>query len=306
MQEIRICEVSPRDGLQGECHIPSIAFRQKMINCLTKSGLSYVEIGSFVSPKAVPAMAETDEVIRGVHRNATTKMTGLVLNERGFDRAMAAEVDGICVVMVVSETLCRKNNGVAPREAFERARKIIRLAKSYNLFVRLDLAPAWVCPYDGTTPISVVERTVLDLADEGVDEVSLCDTIGAATPKDVKILVDRLLPSVGQERLGVHLHDTRGLGLANAYAALEAGCRLFDASVAGLGGCPFAKGARGNLATEDLVLMAHQMGYKTGVGLSDLHSVVDLLEQEFGRKLGGGTRSFWQSLNKEKQDDFDS
>ncbi len=301
---IKICEVSPRDGLQGECHIPTSDFKVGMVNNLVKAGMNYVEVGSFVSPKAVPAMAQTGEVFGGLDRSLDTKFTALVLNDKGFERALAAEVDGICVVMVVSESLCQKNNGVRPAEALNRARNIIRQAKDRNLFVRLDIAPAWVCPYDGPVPISMVERAVLSLAAEGVDEVALCDTIGAASPEDVSRLIAHFLPTLGEDKLAVHLHDTQGLGLANAYAALAAGCRIFDSSAAGLGGCPFAKGARGNLATEDLVLLCHKLGYSTGVDLSKLHKVVGDLEVEFERSLGGGTRSFWQSLTQEKKDAF--
>ena len=303
---IRICEVSPRDGLQGECHIPTTEFKTSLINNLVAAGLPYIEAGSFVSPKAVPAMAATAEVIKGVQRSQDTTITSLVLNEKGLDRALEAEVDGICVVMVVTPTLCRKNNGVEPFEALERSRRLIRRAKDQNLFVRLDIAPAFVCPYDGFVPISAVEKPVLELYAEGVNEIALCDTIGGATPKEVGNLVSRLIPEIGQDTLGVHLHDTRGLGMANAYAALEAGCRLFDASVGGLGGCPFAKGAKGNIATEDLVFLAHSLGYKTDVDLKKLHNIGDDLEAEFGRKVGGGTREFWQSLNQEKKDAFNS
>ncbi len=294
---VHICEVGPRDGLQNEPVSLSLDDRAAMVAGLMAAGLEQIEIGSFVNPKAVPAMADTDQLVpqlKRVHGNQLRAL-GLVMNERGFDRALAAGVDGVCIVTVVSKTLCLKNNGCEPDEAAARAVALIKRARAAGLFVRVDVATAWVCPYEGVIPLASVLRQADQIWEYQPDELAFCDSIGHAHPLQVASLFAACGERYGLDRLVAHFHDTQAMGLANAAAALLQGVRRFDASIGGLGGCPFAPGAKGNLATEDLVHLCERSGFTTGIHVAKLWSVVQQLEARIGRPLGGQSRAWFSS-----------
>lgn len=296
-ERLVIYDVSLRDGLQR--HQPFIPTSEKLrlFEALTMSGLSEFEVTSFVSPKAVPQLADAADLYQatqGVDSLSTTRRDALVINERGLQSAIASEVSGVCLVLIASDTLSQRNSRVSAQEGMERARGLIALAKREALHVRAYVAAAWVCPFEGLTPHQQSVEMTTKLLEWGADEVALADTVGHATPPQVRSLIERVIGlGVKTEQLAVHLHDTLALGLANACAALEAGVRRIDASVGGLGGCPFAPGAAGNLATEDLVLLATRLGYDTGVDLEALYQAVEVAEEITGRSLGGRTRAWW-------------
>jgi hydroxymethylglutaryl-CoA lyase len=296
-EELTICDVGPRDGLQSQPTLVSTEDKRALIRDLLGAGLRQLEVTSFVSPKAVPQMADAEAVMGELAQRPDVRAYVLLMNERGYARAKAAGARALTIVAVCSETFAQRNNGRSARETIETARRILALARADGMFVRVALAAAWHCPYEG----GVDPGHVRALADEvwamGVDELSLADTIGYAHPREVRALLRPLVDAYGA-RVTAHFHDTQALGLANAAAAIEAGVRGFDSSVGGLGGCPFAPGAAGNLATEDLVLMAHKMGFRTGVDLDALWRSVEALERVLERPLGGRTRAFWRSRDK--------
>lgn len=291
---LTVYEVGPRDGLQNERAAVSTEQKVELIETLSAAGVSRMEVTSFVSPKAVPAMADAAEVYPRARAMRSLQSTALIINEKGYLRAREAGCDAVAVVVVVSDTLCRKNNRMTVDESISTAARIAERARGDQVFVRIYLAPAWVCPYDGPVApervITAAER-LYDLA----DELAVADTIGHAHPLQVGALFEELGQRFGIEKLAAHLHDTQAMGLANAAAAISAGVRTIDSAIGGLGGCPFAPGAAGNLATEDLVLMAHNMGFLTGLELEALWGVVERFEEVVGRRLGGRTRSWWKS-----------
>ena len=298
---LRICEVGPRDGLQNEKSPLTTADKAAFIDDLHGAGIRYLEAGSFVSPKAVPAMADTGGVIGAVRALPPGGLiTALIMNGKGLDRALEAGVGGVAIVCVVSETMCEKNNRRTVQAALDTALELTLNARRAGLRVRADVATAWHCPYEGKVAMDAVLAVADPLCEAGVDELCFCDTDGAADPAAVLNLLQRAVPRYGAERLGVHFHDTRGFALANATVALQQGITLFDAAAGGLGGCPFAPGARGNLATEDLVLMAGQMGYATGISLPGLWSAVDRMGRRLGRQIGGRSGDWYRQQTEEK------
>ncbi len=297
-EAIHICEVGLRDGLQNENARLSIEEKLALYNGLVDAGVKTIEIGSFVHPQAVPAMADTDRlgaVIRAAYPGRA-RVLGLVMNDRGFDRAVAAGVDGVCIVTVVSETLCLKNNRCTADEATQMAVRLLERARLLGLYTRVDVATAWVCPYEGQISIDQVKRQADQIWEYRPDELAFCDSIGHAHPAQVATLFQELGDRYERDHLVAHFHDTKAMGLANATAALLQGIRRFDASLGGLGGCPFAPGAKGNLATEDLVHLCESMGFATGIQVKDLWPLVARLEAQIGRTLGGQSRSWYSSL----------
>jgi hydroxymethylglutaryl-CoA lyase len=296
-EELTICDVGPRDGLQSQPTPVSTEDKRALIRGLLGAGLQQLELTSFVSPKAVPQLADAEAVMGELAQRPDVRGYVLLMNERGYARAKAAGARALTIVAVCSETFAQRNNGRSARETIETARSILALARGDGMYVRVALAAAWHCPYEG----SVDPGHVRALADEvwamGVDELSLADTIGYAHPREVRALLRPLVDAYGA-RVTAHFHDTQALGLANATAAIEAGVRGFDSSVGGLGGCPFAPGAAGNLATEDLVLMAHKMGFHTGVDLDAVWRCVEALERVLERPLGGRTGAWWRVREK--------
>lgn len=300
-ERLHIYDVSLRDGLQRHSPQLPVSDKLRLFYALTASGLNDFELTSFVSPKAVPQLADAPAFYQALTQRAQAseltqgRRDALVINARGLESAIEAGVSGVSLVIVASETLSQHNSRVSVEESMRRAHELIQEAQRGGLHVRAYLAAAWACPYEGLTSLEQSLAMSLQLLEWGVDELALADTVGHATPPQVRRLIERLLSSgVDVTRLAVHLHDTLSLGLANACAALETGVRRIDASIGGLGGCPFAPGAAGNLATEDLVLLAARLGYETGVELEALYRAVSLAEELTQRSLGGRTRAWWR------------
>jgi hydroxymethylglutaryl-CoA lyase len=291
---IRIHEVGPRDGLQNErTHVPTEG-KLALIDALVSAGLRSIEATSFVSPKAVPQMADAEAVIGGTKKHDGVRRSALVLNEKGYERAREAGCTSVVVVVVVSERLSARNSRMTVAEGIAACRAIVHRAERDGVECRVCLAPCWVCPFEGAIDSDHVLACAEAVFSPAVYELALADTIGHATPLAVGRLFERFGKRFGSDKLAAHLHDTLAFGLANAAAALSAGVRTFDASVGGLGGCPFAPGAAGNLATEDIVLLAEKMGMATGVDLEKLWRAVALAESLVGRTIGGRTRAYWE------------
>ena len=295
---LKIYEVGPRDGLQNEAVTLSAAQKQRLIDGLVEAGLRHIEATSFVHPLAVPQLADADEVMAGVttrHAGSGVEFVGLVFNERGYDRALLNGCRSMAFGAAVSETFSLRNTHNTPREALITAHALVERAHRDGIGTRFYVMTAWICPFEGAIPPLKTLAVVQEIADWGVDEIAIADTVGHADPLSVGRLIDLIARRIAMERLAVHLHDTQALGLANATTALQAGIRIFDSSVGGLGGCPFAPGAAGNLATEDLVFLAFKVGLGTGVDFARLWDVVYDLEQIIGRPIGGRIRQWWES-----------
>jgi hydroxymethylglutaryl-CoA lyase len=273
---VDIVEVGPRDGLQNETTIVPAAAKIAFVNALADAGFPEIEVTSFVSPKWVPQLADAAEVLDAVGRRHDVVYSALVPNEAGLDRALAAGVARVAVFTAASETFNRKNINASIDESFERFAPVLARAQAANVSVRGYVSTAFVCPYEGPIAPEAAAGVVRRLLDAGVDEVSIGDTIGAAVPTQVHALLDALA-DVPALNLALHLHDTRGTALANVLAGLERGISIYDASAGGLGGCPFAPGATGNLATEDLVYFLHGMGIRTGVNLDRVRAASNAL-----------------------------
>jgi hydroxymethylglutaryl-CoA lyase len=269
---VRVVEVGPRDGLQNEKLPVPTKMKIELIERLASAGLPAVEATSFVSPRWIPQLADAEDVLSGLDRRDGTEYPVLVPNLEGLDRAIAAGAREIAVFTAASEAFNQKNINVGIEESLQRVRAVSRRAGSAGLRVRGYISCVLGCPYQGEVAIAEVVAVAERLVEAGCYEVSLGDTIGAGTPIRARALVRTVAESVGLERLAVHFHDTRGQALANVFACLESGVGTVDASVAGLGGCPYARGATGNVATEDLIYMLHGMDVETGV---DLDALVD-------------------------------
>ncbi|MCA9928233.1 MAG: hydroxymethylglutaryl-CoA lyase, partial [Anaerolineales bacterium] len=293
---IKIYEVGPRDGLQNEATHVNTAQKNRMVAGLIKAGLRHIELTSFVHPKAVPQMADADAVMTTSRQQyPAADFIGLVFNQRGYDRALAAGCRAMAFGVSATETFSEKNTRMSTTRAYEITRDLVTQAKQDGIWTRVYVMTAWICPFEGPTP---PQRTIA-LAEKiwalGIDELAVADTIGHANPLEVGRLMEELGRRLDMSKLAVHLHDTQAIGLANATTALQAGVRIFDSSVGGLGGCPFAPGAAGNLATEDLVFLAYKLGIGTGVDFQKLWDVVWELESVIGRSIGGRIRQWWES-----------
>ncbi|HSH05134.1 MAG TPA: hydroxymethylglutaryl-CoA lyase [Anaerolineae bacterium] len=296
---IKIYEVGARDGLQNEDRLIPTDQKKILVDKMIATGLRHIELTSFVHPKAVPQMADADDIMSTTLQKYSDRpdlnFIGLALNDRGYDRALAAGCNQIAIGVAVSETLSQKNSGMSNRAALDMSQRLLARAKQDGVWARVYIITAWVCPFEGpTNPDKVIAYTDEIMA-AGVDELAIADTIGHAHPLEVGRLMERLGRRYGMDKLAVHLHDTLAMGLANATAALQAGVRIFDSSVGGLGGCPFAPGAAGNLATEDLVFAAYKMGIGTGVDFNKLWDAVYYAEEIVGRPVGGRIRPWWES-----------
>jgi hydroxymethylglutaryl-CoA lyase len=267
---IRITEVGPRDGLQNEAATIRVDDKVKFINLLSRCGVAEIEVTSFVSPKWVPQLADADDVLRRVERVAGVVYSALVPNEKGLERALSANVNKIAVFTAASETFSRKNSNASISETLERFAPVIRAAKAHSLPVRAYVSCAVACPYEGPISSQQVRSVVERLQQLGADEIDLGDTIGVAVPSDIDRLYEGIAPALNPQDSTLHLHDTRGTALACAYRAMQLGVQCFDSSCVGLGGCPYAPGAAGNLATEDLVYLCKHMAIDSGVDLDAL------------------------------------
>ena len=295
---VYINEVGPRDGLQNQKTILSANDRLKLIKYLIEANIPGIEAASFVNPKAVPAMEGAREIIQGLQDTAKCEISVLVPNLKGFELARDAGAKIITVVPSATETMNQKNINMSLDETISNSCNILKEAKNSNLRTRAYVSVAWECPYEG----KVDSKVVLDIANHmlasGADEIILADTIGAANPSSVGLLFKSCVDEFGHEILSGHFHDTRAMALANVCAALNEGVRKFDSCIGGLGGCPFAPGAAGNLATEDLANMLDQMGYTTNIDLKKLSKVVLFCEDMLNASLGGRMSAWLNKTNK--------
>ncbi|MEK9660305.1 MAG: hydroxymethylglutaryl-CoA lyase [Alphaproteobacteria bacterium] len=264
---VRIVDVGPRDGLQAEARTVSAADKIRLVDALAAAGLPSVEAGAFVSPKWVPQMADSAEVLAGITRRADTDNPVLVPNMRGFERAAEASVGEIAIFGAASETFSQKNINCSIAESIDRFRPVAEAALAAGMKVRGYISCVLGCPYEGDVAVPAVVAVACELRAMGCYEVSLGDTIGVGTPGRARDMVEAVAATVPVGELALHFHDTYGQALANILACLEAGVATIDSSVAGLGGCPYAPGAAGNVATEDVVYMLHGLGIDTGVDL---------------------------------------
>ena len=291
-EQIVVTDVGPRDGLQNQPKILSVEQRLRLIGALADAGVGSIEVGSFVSPRAVPAMAGTDQVVSSLSQDAGVHYTALIPNMKGYELARDAGARSVTMVLYASDGMARKNVNMSMAEADQVTADILACARADGMEVIATIAVAFACPFDGPTDPGVVRAAVDKFMALGADQVCIADTIGAANPQQVRSLTADLVGSHGATRLGCHFHDTRAMGVANVYAALESGMRRFDASIAGLGGCPFAPGASGNVATEDVVMMLEQMGFATGIDLDALLRASDLAEELSGTAPGGRAKAW--------------
>jgi hydroxymethylglutaryl-CoA lyase/(R)-citramalyl-CoA lyase len=282
---VTVCDVGPRDGLQNEERRLDPGTRAALVNRLAGAGVRRIEAVSFVNPARVPQMEGAEEVVAAIDRRDDVVYAGLVLNEKGYDRLAATGLDEVHFAFASTETFNRRNQNASPDESVEAAARIIDRAHANGIRATVTIGAAFGCPFEGAVDPARVLELASRVAEAGADEIVLADTVGVGVPRQVKQLVSetaKLPPPVG-----VHLHNTRNTGFANAYAALEAGATVLDASIGGIGGCPFAPRATGNIATEDLVYLLHGEGIDTGIDLDELITVAEWLEAELGRQLPG-------------------
>lgn len=284
---VSIYEVSPRDGLQNERTAVPTEGKKRLLEALLAAGLRRLELTSFVSPKWIPQLADADVLARDVRPPPGVSLSALCPNAKGLERARAAGLEEIAVFLSASETHNKKNVNKSIDETLAVFREIIPPARDAAMRVRAYVSTVWGCPYEGPIDPRRALSIARTLSDMGCYQISLGDTIGVGTPKQTKQIVEMFLAELPPEKLALHLHDTRGTALANVLVGLELGVRDFDASVAGLGGCPYAPGAAGNVATEDLVFMLHGMGVETGIDLEKLVEAGRVAEQVVGRPLPG-------------------
>ncbi len=285
-EHVRIVEVGPRDGLQNEKSIIAARDKIELINRLSDTGLLCIEATSFVSPKWIPQLADAAEVFAGITRKPGVSYPVLVPNEQGFDRALAAGATEVAVFSAASEAFNRKNINASIDESIDRFKPILIRAASLGVKVRGYVSTVLGCPYQGDVPVADVVRIARRMHDLGCYEISLGDTIGIGTPVKARDMLRAVADAVPMSALAVHFHDTRGQALANILACLEAGVRVVDSAVSGTGGCPYAKGASGNVATEDVVYMIEGMGLDTGVDLARLVATGRWLSALLGRASG--------------------
>ncbi|MCI1710005.1 MAG: hydroxymethylglutaryl-CoA lyase [Chiayiivirga sp.] len=283
---VRLVEVGARDGLQNEKAVVPAATKIKLIDRLSATGLSSIEATSFVSPKWVPQLADAAEVYAGIARRKGVSYPVLVPNEQGYERARAVGVTEIAVFGAASEAFSRRNINASIDESIARFEPVLTRARTDGVRVRGYVSTVLGCPYQGDVPLSDVVRVAARLHAMGCYEVSLGDTIGAGTPKAARTMLRAVADVIPMAALAVHFHDTRGQALANVLACLEEGVRVVDAAVAGTGGCPYAQGASGNVASEDVVFMLHGLGFDTGVDLAALIDTGRWLSQQLGRGNG--------------------
>jgi hydroxymethylglutaryl-CoA lyase len=289
--EVRIYEVGPRDGLQAEATVVSTDAKLHFISLLAEAGLSEIETASFVSPKAIPQMADADQLLARLERRPGVRYPVLVPNQRGLDRAIAADVDAICLFTAATDAYAEHNIHMTVDESLATFAPIAVEARRRGWWMRAYVSTAFGCPYTG----EVDERSVVSVSERllrlGVDELSISDTVGVAAPTDLRRVLGALTAAgIGSETVALHLHDTRGTALANVVTAMELGVRCFDASTGGTGGSPFAPGSAGNLATEDLVYLLDREGVRTGIDLEGVLAaarfVADALGQPLSSKVG--------------------
>jgi hydroxymethylglutaryl-CoA lyase len=287
-EHIEIVEVGPRDGLQSESQVLPTATKVEFIRRLADSGLKRIEVASFVNPKRVPQMADAEAVLAALGAAATPgQFIGLVLNARGFERAQAAACGEVGMVIAASETFSQRNQGLSVEEGMAAWLDIATRARQAGIRAQLTISTAFGCPFEGEVAVDRVVRLAERAATAQPVEIAVADTIGVAVPTQITGLIRALRQAIPGTRLRAHFHNTRNTGLANAYAAVEAGVRTLDASCGGIGGCPFAPAATGNIPTEDLVYMLHRMGLDTGIELAALLDASRWLQQTLAHPVPG-------------------
>lgn len=284
-QRINIVEVGPRDGLQSEPEILSTESKVEFIRRAVDTGLRRLEVASFVHPKKVPQMADAELLVGRLPACDDVSYIGLVLNERGLDRALTTAIDEIGMVVVASDTYNQRNQGVTTAESIEAWNAIARRAKAAGRPANVMISSAFGCPYEGEVPVTRVIEIARRLMDAEPAELGIADSIGVAVPGQVTELLGHLRAEFGQVSLRCHFHNTRNIGLANAYAAIDAGVESLDASIGGIGGCPFAPAATGNIPTDDLVYMLDRSGLQSGVSLAKVIATSNWLAAELGRTV---------------------
>ncbi|MCW5300407.1 hydroxymethylglutaryl-CoA lyase [Herbaspirillum lusitanum] len=283
-KKVKIVEVGPRDGLQNEKETISAEVKIELVNRLTSAGFVNVEAASFVSPKWVPQMATSGEVMRGIARKPGVIYSALTPNMKGFEAALEAGADEVVIFGAASEAFSQKNINCSIAESIERFREVALAAKQHKIRLRAAVSCAFGCPYQGEVPLSSVSDVVGRFRDLGCDEIDIADTIGVATPNKVAPVLQAAIREFNIDGLSGHFHDTYGQALANIYASLEVGITIYHSSVAGLGGCPYAKGATGNVASEDVLYMMQGLGIDTGIDLDVVVDAGQFISQHLGRK----------------------
>jgi hydroxymethylglutaryl-CoA lyase len=283
-QHVTIIEVGPRDGLQNESFFVSSDHKIELINLLSQSGLKNIEITSFVSAKSIPQLADSGIVFSSINKEPSVHYSVLVPNERGMNKALEVGVKEIAVFTAASEIFNQRNINCSIQESIERFRPILQLAKAHNIKVRGYISCVLGCPYQGEVPPQQVADVTQKLLDLGVDEISLGDTIGVGTPRQTQLVLDNVLKFLPLDQIAMHFHDTYGQAIANIYTSLHYGVHRFDSSVAGLGGCPYAQGASGNVATEDVLYLMHGLEINTGVDIFKIVAAGDMICKILGRK----------------------
>ncbi len=291
---IVINDVGPRDGLQNQPVHLSVEQRSALIGSLLTAGVGAIEVGALVSPKAVPAMAGSDDVYNRVKAMGNCEFSMLIPNMRGYQTGAEIDVPVMSLVVAASSTMNEKNIRMTTAESLVMCADVLSQAEQDERSVQAYVATAWECPFEGLVEADEVFRVTEQLFNSGASHIVVADTIGAAAPDAVHKRMSALATRFGADNLSCHFHDTRAMGVANVYAAIEAGIRRFDASIGGLGGCPFAPGATGNVATEDVVLLVEQMGFSTGIDMSALLRASDLATGLTGTARGGNAKAWLQ------------
>lgn len=285
MSKLRVFEVGPRDGLQSESARLSLADRKQLVELLVQAGLRDIEVGSFVRADRIPQLAESDKLLKILPRQKGLRYWAFVPNEVGLRQALAAGIDGASFFVGVSDTFCHKNVNRSQAEILAELARIVPVARKAKILSRVYVSTLVYCPYEGNIDPKRVANLVGRLAKLGIQEIVLSDTTGHANPRSLQKVLDLVLKKVPAKQLALHLHDTRGLGLTNVYVGMENGIQTFDSSTGGMGGCPYAPGAAGNLATEDLVNMLAGMGKLPGVDLGRIAKASHFAETKLGKKL---------------------
>jgi hydroxymethylglutaryl-CoA lyase len=283
-KKVKIVEVGPRDGLQNEKEALSAEVKIELVNRLARAGFPNVEAASFVSPKWVPQMATSAQVMAGIERLPGTIYSALTPNMQGFEAALASKADEVVIFGSASEAFSQKNINCSIAESIARFEPVAKAAKANNLRLRGSISTAFGCPYQGEVPLHAVADVVRRMRDLGCDEIDIADTIGVSTARKTQAVMLAASQEFPLERLSGHFHDTYGQALANIYAAMEVGVAIFHSSVSGLGGCPYAKGATGNVATEDVVYLMNGLGIETGIDLDQVVDAGQFISQQLGRK----------------------
>jgi hydroxymethylglutaryl-CoA lyase len=283
-KQVKLVEVGPRDGLQNEKEAVSAAVKIALVDRLSRAGFANIEAASFVSPKWVPQMATSAEVMAGIARRAGTLYSALVPNMQGFEAAVAARADEVVIFGSASEAFSQRNINCSIAESIARFEPVAQAAKQRGLRLRGSISCSFGCPYQGEVPLEAVADVVGRMRDLGCDEIDIADTIGVSTPRKTQAVMETAARAFALERIAGHFHDTYGQALANIYASLEVGVEIFHSSVSGLGGCPYAKGATGNVATEDVLYMLNGLGIATGIDLDQVVDAGQFIAQQLGRK----------------------